>query len=333
MTESIHDIVSLIGKDLTNEITLQEKEGLMKWLRENEENVVFYNQIKVIFDQSSAVKNLQQFDTDAAWERVRGQLNPRRSSISGDTVFQIVWRAAAMLLIALGVGYFSYRWIISERDFKSIQSAEIALPDSLPDGTHVFLNKNSTITYSYSPVKKKRIAKLQGEAYFNIQESTQQFVLELGDVIIEDIGTTFNVEGYPGSEEVKVYVETGEVAFYTSENPGLRLIRGETGIYNRKSKSFSKLYKDNENVLAYKTKVFVFRDSKLSSVIEALNEVYDTKLELQNKDVANCRITVSFKNESIEVIAEIIAETLKLELEKLTDKIRLNGNGCEKLDD
>jgi transmembrane sensor len=178
-------------------------------------------------------------------------------------------------------------------------------------------------------VEKKRKVKLKGEAFFEIAEKKEApFILEVAGVIIEDIGTSFNVRAYPGQQLVEVYVETGEVSFYTLDNPGLRIQAGETGVYDKLSKTFSKPNEGDENILAYKTGIFVFRDATLRTVIETLNEAYEVKLKLENPQVENCRITVTFKNESMDVISEVIAETLKLSIEKSENEILLKGNEC-----
>ena len=85
-----------------------------------------------------------------------------------------------------------------------------------------------------------------------------------------------------------------------------------------------------ENVLAYKTQIFVFDNTRLSEVVEAVNEVYDIKLKLDKPQLENCRITVTFRHETVDVIAEVIAETLSLTLEKTENEIILKGNGCAK---
>jgi hypothetical protein len=58
--------------------------------------------------------------------------------------------------------------------------------------------------------------------------------------------------------------------------------------------------------------------------------VYGIKLKLENKELENCRITVTFRHETIEMIAEVIAETLSLTPEKTDNEISLKGNGCVK---
>jgi hypothetical protein len=63
-------------------------------------------------------------------------------------------------------------------------------------------------------------------------------------------------------------------------------------------------------------------------VVESLNEVYETKIQLRG-NLKSCRLNVTFKNEPIESIAEIIAETLNLKITFSEKEILLEGSGCE----
>lgn len=330
MNPDIDDIVTLIGKDLSGEISQEEKATLEKWISQSSDNKAYYDQVKVLFDRTSNLKHWKQFDTDAAWVKVKAKIKSKHGKQVALQPVKTFLRMAASMLLFISVGYFAYQFF-KPQDAVTVASGKVTVRKTLPDGTQISLNKNSSIQYKYNPVEKKRKVNLEGEAYFQIAEKKEeQFVLEIGKVIIEDIGTTFNVRAYPGSPCIEVYVETGEVAFYTAENSGIHLKENETGLYHKASNAFSKLNESDENVLAYKTGVFVFRDTPMCTVMETLNEAYETKLRLENKEVENCRITVSFKNESIDVIADVIAETLKLAIEKTENEIVFKGNECVK---
>jgi carbon-monoxide dehydrogenase large subunit len=75
-------------------------------------------------------------------------------------------------------------------------------------------------------------------------------------------------------------------------------------------------------------RVFNFYNTDLESVIESLNEVYETKIRLADPAIESCRLNVTFKGEPIEIIAEIIAETLSLKITKSDTEIILDGSGC-----
>lgn len=119
----------------------------------------------------------------------------------------------------------------------------------------------------------------------------------------------------------------GEVVFFTDNNPGIHLKANGKGTYNKTTKTFS-IEQPEENVLAYKTKFFSFSDTDLETIVQTLNEVYTTKITLPDH-LKKCLLTVSFNDEPIEEIAEVIAETLHLKAIHKPNEIVLEGAGCE----
>jgi ferric-dicitrate binding protein FerR (iron transport regulator) len=114
--------------------------------------------------------------------------------------------------------------------------------------------------------------------------------------------------------------------FYTAEDSGVYLRANGKGIYNKLTKKFT-IDKPEENVLAYKTRIFSFSDSDLRTVVDALNNVYPKKILIQD-NLRNCHLTVSFNNEPQDMIVLIIAETLGLTVTETGDTITLEGPGC-----
>lgn len=333
MSELTNDIDELIGKYLANEASPDETQLLGVWMEKSDENRKYFNDLKLLFDRAAEVKDLPTFDTDLAWEKLKAQVIHETASPKTPDRQRSMWgaglRIAASVLLVATMGYIIYQSL--EPTTESIQFAAINIPvqDTLPDGSTAFLNKETSLSYTYDSKKKTRTAKLEGEGYFEVvHKEDQPFVIDANQVIIEDIGTAFNVKAYPDSPLVEVYVESGVVAFYTQSNPGLKLTAGQTGVYDRAKDLFSWSDKSDTNIVAYKTRIFGFHDNDLGTVIERLNEVYDVKLRLANPALASCRLTVSFEGESVDVIADIIAETLSLTYEVNENEIVLDGEPC-----
>jgi transmembrane sensor len=325
------EIATIMGKEFIGEISHEEKIQLDQWLNQSQENMKYYQDMRKIHDQTQ-LKTWQVFDTDAAWLRFKTKRQEREAKKikSESRWIQLSWRIAASIVLMAGLSYGVYQQFFSSTDQVSVTTIAEAQQQELPDGTQVFLNKNSSVQYAFDQRSDTRQATLNGEAFFTIADTEDQFLLEVEQVFIKDIGTAFNVKAYPTDSLIEVYVENGEVEFYTSADPGIRLQAHETGVYNKVLKTFTRKSDDNANAIAYKTNVFVFQDARLQEVVEAINEVYTVKLKLENEAADNCRITVKFNNETIDVIAEVLASTLNLTTEKKDNKIILKGNECSK---
>lgn len=328
-TEHIDD---LIGKYLAGEAVRDEIHFVELWAKENEENRKYLAHCKLIFDKTFEAKQRQEFDTDAAWSKMKskigaGQLRTLSADKKPDRNFY--WMAAASILVLMGIGFFAYRMVAPSalQPVQLIAEAQTKA-DTLPDGSGVFLNKKTELTYTYDENEKNHRVNLKGEAYFKIQhEEDKTFIIDASGVYVKDIGTAFNVKAYPDSNTIEVFVEEGSVMFYTDTDSGVYLSANGKGIYDKITRKFN-IEKPEENVLAYKTRFFTFSDTDLQSVMFALNSVYDKKIVI-GSNLYNCHVTVSFNNEDIDEIAAVIAETLGLSATKSANEIRLEGPGCE----
>jgi len=324
-------IDDLIGKVLANEATPAEQEQLSAWLSQSETNRIYYNQIKTVFEKAAAIPVQMKFDEDEAWQKVKSKIRKEKQGrvrvMSSSTLIRIAAGVALMTVAS----YIIYQWTKPVTHTTAINSGRKIETDTLPDGSIATLNKNSTLNFESGSRDNMRKVKLTGEAYFEVKHETEKpFVIEAEDVLVKDIGTAFNVKAYSNSDTVVVTVESGEVQFYTLKDPGLQLKAGESGMYNKSLKVFSRQIKADTNILAYKTRIFNFKNTELKKALEMINEIYDSKIELANTAIGSCRLTVNFNNDNIDDIADIIAETLNLRLEKKEGGFVLNGNGCPK---
>jgi len=334
MAMSFDDMDDLIGKSLAGEASAEELRQVEQWRSTDPANQKYYDQLKSIFDKAAATPVQVHFDTDQAWQRVRAKIAKEAKVVPIQKASLFNWpalRIAAGVLLILAIGVFAGRWFFAPTESLAVVSSNTTVQDTLPDGSTAFLNKRSSIDYEYNPRQKTRKVKLKGEGYFDVKhEETKPFVIETEGVFVRDLGTAFNVKSYPDKDTVEVIVQSGEVQFYSLRDPGLNLRAGETGIYSKRGRIFTKLERADTNALAYKTGVFSFHSTDLRSVIDRINEVYDSHITLSDEQLGNCRLTATFTNESIETVVEVIAETMGLEVEKKEDqKIVLSGTGCQ----
>lgn len=328
MTE-FDPIDDLIGKVLAQEATQLEQNQLNQWLEESEANRKYFAHLKLIFDKAAATPVKIKFDQDEGWQKVKDKIRGEKRSQYFISPY-VIRIAAGIALIAV-VSFFIYQWTRPVVQTLAVTTGKETKQDTLPDGSLAVLNKNSRLDFEFNSRSKTRNVKLTGEAYFEVKhEEEKPFVIEIEELLVRDIGTSFNIKAYPNSDTVVVTVESGEVQFYTLKNPGLILKAGEAGIYRKSFKEFSKMVKADTNVLAYKTKIFSFKDTDLKKAVEMINEIYDSRIILRNPSVGQCRVTVNFNNDRIEDIVDVIAETLSLSVEKKGEEFILNGSGCNK---
>ena len=330
MKKNQEQIDELIAKYLAGEASREEADLVEAWKAEDPSNRQYVEQVSTIFSRASAVKSLQHFDTDAAWARLKKGLDKNERVIQFPAPGKdrsLYWKVAAGLLLTIlaGVYFFTQRNEMVSPVVVTSHSETVS--DTLPDGSNVFLNKESTIRYVYHAKSGERRVHLKGEAFFAVKhDESRKFVVDIDGVLIRDIGTAFNVKAPVDSHTIEVVVNEGEVMFYTAEDSGVYLRAGAKGVYDKQLKKFT-IEQPEVNVLSYKTRVFNFNNTELASVVRQLNAVYSKQIDL-SPAVKFCRLTVGFNHESQEEIIAIITETLGLKAIQSNGKILLEGAGC-----
>jgi transmembrane sensor len=319
-----YDIDELIGKYLHAETTLQEAEWLLQWRKENEANEKYFNQLKTIFERAAQVKSNHNYNTDAAWQKVAQHIDQKKTRTLFPTQFLRYAAAISVLFIS---GWLLYQQFIKVERL-NVTAENAIVKDTLPDGTTVVLNKQSALAIELKRGGSKKLLKLNGEAKFIVSnEKSDELIVQAGETFIKDIGTVFNVKAYPEQNTIEVTVLDGEVMFYTADQKGITLKAGMKGLYNKNLKSFA-IDKPDTNVVAYANRNFVFEETSLAEVVQALNAIYEKPIKVDDA-IKNCKVTVTFEGEEIETIAEIIAETLGLTFEDKGDSVLLKGNACQ----
>ncbi|MBN1819918.1 MAG: FecR domain-containing protein, partial [Prolixibacteraceae bacterium] len=232
---------------------------------------------------------------------------------------------AAVAVLVLSVGTLIYLGINRKNPNTETQQlvfTEIELPKTiiLPDSSVVTLNKETEIFYPEVFSGASRNVEIIGEAFFEVTPNPQiPFIIKAGNTQIKVLGTSFNVYAYPASETVEVVVETGKVqvsGFETEkQNPeDVFLEPGEKATFNKKDKKLSKQKNNDPNYNSWKTYSLVFKESKLSYVIDVLEKTYHVEIQAENPEIENEVLVAEFNNKPIEFILDVIRLTFNLEL-------------------
>lgn len=328
MSKPIHDIDNLIARHLAGESTAEDAALLQDWRVASESNEKYFRQLERIFLQTHRAAHVT-FNEDEAWRRLKQKMVPDKKVIPlhrNARGFSIYFRIAASIALVALFGFIAWKYLITSRPTQ-IAAVDQRVVDTLPGGSTVVVNKKSSLEYRYNRIRKEHRVKLRGEAYFEIEkESDQTFIVETEDLFVRDIGTSFNLKAYPGSNTVEVVVDEGEVFFFNMNNEGIHIKAPGKGIYNRTTKQFE-LAQAETNDTSYKSRAFAFVGEDLQTVVSRLNAVYEKQIEI-SEAISKCPLTVSFDNEDIDEISQIIAETLGLTITETNTTIRLDGTGC-----
>ncbi|GAA4808913.1 hypothetical protein GCM10023231_42740 [Olivibacter ginsenosidimutans] len=178
-------------------------------------------------------------------------------------------------------------------DPQAITQLELSTPKggtyqmTLPDGSKVWLNAASTISYPSSFAGMERVVKISGEVYFDIREDSKKpfKVLSQGQEI-EVLGTQFNISAYPDEQETKTTLIDGKVRLSlaaalgkASANQSIILVSGEQGSLSNGQITKSKV--DVAQFIAWKEGVFYFNRLPTTAAITQLSRWYDLDVSYQ----------------------------------------------------
>ena len=210
----MEDIYIIISKYLLGTASPQEEMEIMEWRNADAGHEQEFQELCESWQIAHAGIHPVIPDKERVWEKIMSNLNLVKPVKMYTR--RLLYRAvgiAAMLALVLG---FSLSLLVSEEEEVGLvsftapvgQKAEV----SLPDGTKVWLNSGSTLTYSTDYAKDRRSVKLNGQAFFDVvQDSKRQFDVSVGDVKVLVHGTAFDVNGYGDHSELEVVLLRGHV--------------------------------------------------------------------------------------------------------------------------
>lgn len=318
----------LITSFLLKETSEAENAIIKNWLDETPENKKILQKHRNIIDMVALLNQ----NVDAEWQKFKHKLTPQAKKVSIYTkktkIIFLKWAVAASITLLIGIS--AYFAIFSNLLSKNIvaKSKENVVNIVLNDGSHVTLNRQSVIKYPKKFTDDKRLVKLQGEAHFNVTPDKEKpFIVEAENLTVTVLGTSFYVRSFSGQPQ-QVYVESGKVECVhktTSEN--IVLNSGESYVFGSQKQTPEVVSDKDMNTFAWKTTKLIFVNEKLSDIIALINNAYNSKINIKGP-VANCRLTVSFENLSIDGIINVLQTILDVRISKSDKQIVISGEGC-----
>lgn len=153
----------------------------------------------------------------------------------------------------------------------------------LADGTRVWLNSESQLTYPVTfPANERRI-KLEGEAYFEVEpDKTRPFIVEIQNTAIQVLGTSFNVKAYSDEDQLYTTLVEGSVKISNGEQHTI-LKPEEQGIVNTTTGEIKKQKVDIRLYTSWKDGRFIFEGQNLEEIMKTLERWYDVKAVFLNE--------------------------------------------------
>ncbi|UCH14669.1 MAG: FecR domain-containing protein [Bacteroidales bacterium] len=338
-------IYTYLGKYLSGESNNEESIQVKKWIESSNKNKILFEKIQSDWNKINLTKNMKRVDVDSAWENLKQRIlkekpemipvkEPAREGTARIYLYRSL-QIAASILIIIGIAYGINRVFI-ESGFTDDTTVKSGMSNTsvvlLPDGSKVYLNSRTTVKYDGQYGTDSRNIYLKGEAYFEVvKDQNKPFIVNTNNAKVKVLGTSFNINTEISKNEVEVFVEYGNVQLSQksdSEN-NILIEPGYIGVLSDNKLTKSK--NNDVNYLAWKTRYLTFRETKLEIVAEKLESVYNTNIQFDNLAIADCKLTATFNNASLDTILKVIEGSFNLQIEniiKTNGKVIIVGSGC-----
>ena len=229
--------------------------------------------------------------------------------------------AAAAVLILLTVG--NVVLYLSDRKPAKAQYAEIgALRGqkaslTLPDGTRVTLNSESTLKYSTAYNQSERTVELVGEAFFEVAKNQKiPFMVKAGNLAVEAKGTAFNVKAYPDENYISTTLTEGIVEVKTPEEM-IAMRPNERVEYDKSGNKLKKLtLTDATGSIGWLHDELSFENATLEEVVASFSRIYNVDIRFASESIKEQRFTGKINNNSLLSVLRIISLTSPIRFEQ-----------------
>lgn len=273
-------------------------------------------------------------------DKVYRNLNKRTRKLR---MIKISLRVAASVALLCSVLYaYQYRSLIAgyagltSTTVQTTSYGEIA-ELTLSDGTRVWLNSGSTITYPDKFNGDSREISLTGEAYLDVAHNPgKPFLIHAGKITVRVLGTRFNISAYEEDQNITVAVVQGKVGVSPNtvsagdEDRTLYVSPDQQAVYNKESETLLHQEKVKAiNTASWKEGKLIYKRTPLPEIIAEVQRKYDVSI-YASEQVKDCLISANFDNDSLEKVLTILAELVSGEIINNGTAYFIQGSGCRK---
>lgn len=264
---------------------------------------------KDIYHLSENLRKQKEIDTDKAWRRLSRKIN----ILSFRAKAWNITRTAAAILLPL---FLLHQYVIqpilktTPPEMVTLVSAPgVVTKTVLPDGSEVWLNAQSELTYPQKFNGKERTVKVSGEAYFKVMaDKKNRFnVVMPGDITVSAFGTEFNIYAYRDEPDYHVTLARGNIEVEAARSTKKEtLVAGQKAVLIPQTGEMNIMQADTYVEAAWRDGKMVFRREKLETIAQKLSRKFGVVIQLEGDALKEYEYTATFKDETLEDILDLL---------------------------
>lgn len=194
---------------------------------------------------------------------------------------------------------------------------------TLPDGSRVWINSASSVSYTADYNVKDRNVYLKGEAFFEVASCKDlPFVVHAQNLKVTALGTKFNVRAYSEDQSILTTLVEGKVSATASDNSQI-LMPNQEAVYDKVSGQIIKAdVQDDAHAVPWMQNGILFQDNSLEEIAVILERMYNVNIVFEDEQVKKYSYTGLIRNNSLSNILDLISGTSPVNYTMTTDTIK-----------
>jgi transmembrane sensor len=337
-----HDeLFDLIARSFYGELTAEETMLLNVWKEAKKSNFTAYQDYAEIWRHSNQMALPSPIDLPGSLEITRYKAGIKNREIK----WMSLMRQIAAVLVLSVIFASTYQMVVKpissvKKETTVFQEVRAAFGTQtrleLPDGTMVSLNSGSTLKFPTTfDNSKTRLVYLSGEGNFKVAKNAQQpFVVDINKLQVRVLGTTFNVDAYPGNTAITIALVEGKILLQQNNNNKtsdlMEMKPNQVACYRKSDNKIEwKKESDLTKYTAWTNGKIVFSNDPVNTVVQKLQNWYNVDIQVVDKKLENYRFTGTFIDEPLEQVLSMLNLTSQMEYKIIPAK-KLGDNSFSK---
>jgi ferric-dicitrate binding protein FerR (iron transport regulator) len=311
MNEQNHE--QMMIRYLQDTCTPEEKMLFEAWLQESANNRKQFYETRLLWHASG----IEHFRSEAPLNKALATFNEniqRSHNQRRKRLYISMMRYAAIVTGAMLVSWLILILVRHKPPPEALTTFTVSHTDSsqlvvLSDGTHVWLNSNSRITYPARFSTGNRKVTIEGEAYFDVtHDAAHPFIVHTPTVDIKVLGTAFNVQAYPNATQAEAVLVRGKIVMEDSLGKQLAAVApGQIARFEKTSKQVTLEPVNPDSYTGWRFGQITLPAANLATITRKLATLYPVHFTIESAVTDTARYNFIFsKRKPVQEIMEML---------------------------
>ena len=295
----------ILYKFFEGNASFEEEAAVKQWMEESAENRLAFLKERKLFDAMLLLGNEEIIKN-----------GKKRFSINLSSLRTELIKIAAVVAITLGGSYFYYQSSL-EKELMAMQTITVPAGQriniTLVDGTNVWLNARTSLSYPVKFGKNNRQVVLDGEAYFDVtKDKSKPFIVQTDNYNVEVLGTQFDVNAYSETGEFETTLMSGSEKLASASDSTQKItLKPNNKVFLQDGKLHVTAV-DDYNPYRWKEGLICFKNETFTSIMKDFEKYYGLTIQVKNKNVFKYVYTGKFRQtDGIDYALRVLQKDIK----------------------